>query len=107
VRLEFFSGTLELSLEKGETFPACLTALFKFDPRTESYRARGCDYAAAVIELRMNRIPFTDLAADYAFEGEFALKEKITPRPHQQKADQKQSRHHAPNPISFHKENPQ
>ena len=86
MKLEFFSGTLELTLGKEETFPPCLTDLFKFDPRTESYRARGCDYAAAVVALRMARIPFQDLAADYAFEGSWELKEKIGPRSHQKKA---------------------
>ncbi|MBE6384834.1 MAG: DEAD/DEAH box helicase [Lentisphaerae bacterium] len=86
MKLEFFSGTLELSCGKEESFPECLEHIFKYDPRTRNYRARGCDYAAAVIELRMNRIPFTDLAADYAFDGDWTLKEKITPRPHQKDA---------------------
>ena len=86
MKLEFFSGTLELTLGKEESFPGCLEHIFKSDPRTGTYRARGCDYAQTVLELRMNRIPFTDLAPDYSFQGDWALKEKIIPRPHQKKA---------------------
>lgn len=84
--LEFSSGTLELSLSRDETFPVCLSHLFQADPRTGNFRARACDYAETVTELRISGIPFTDLAADYSSEGSWELKEKITPRPHQQQA---------------------
>ena len=84
--LEFSSGTLELTLARGEEFPVCLAHIFKPDPRTGNFRARGCDYAAAVMELRLNRLPFEDQAANYAFEGDWQLKEEIIPRPHQRTA---------------------
>lgn len=86
MRIEFSSGTLELFPDAGESFPFCLSDIFRKDPRTNTYRARACDYAAAVTELRLNRIPFTDEAAAYTSEGSWQLKEKITPRPHQQEA---------------------
>lgn len=84
--LEFSSGTLELTLSQGESFPSCVADIFKADPRTGNYRARGCDYAAAVMELRLNKIPFTDQVPGFVPEGGWELKEKITPRPHQKDA---------------------
>ena len=36
--------------------------------------------------LRLGKIPFKNLAADYSFEGDWGLKEKIIPRPHQKEA---------------------
>ena len=32
MKLEFFSGTLELSCGKEESFPECLEHIFKYDP---------------------------------------------------------------------------
>ena len=84
--LEFSSGTLELTLAKGEEFPECLLHLFKADPRTGTFRARGCDYAAAVMAMRLHKIPFENQVPDYSFDGSWELKEKITPRPHQKEA---------------------
>ena len=84
--LEFSSGTLELTPGKEEPFPEVLEGIFKADPRTGNYRARGCDYADTVMALRLGQISFKDLAADYAFEGDWELKEKIVPRPHQKEA---------------------
>ena len=84
--LEFSSGTLELTLSQGESFPSCVADIFKADPRTGNFRARGCDYAAAVMELRLNKIPFTDQVPDFPREGSWELKEKIVPRPHQKDA---------------------
>ena len=84
--LEFSSGTLELTPAKGGTLPVCLARIFKPDPRTGNFRARGCDYAAAVMELRLNGIPFEDQVAAYAFEGDWQLKKELCPRPHQRTA---------------------
>lgn len=84
--LEFSSGTLELTLAKGEEFPECLLHLFKADPRTGTFRARGCDYAAAVMAMRLHKISFENQVPDYSFDGSWELKEKITPRPHQKEA---------------------
>ena len=86
MKIVFSSGTLELFTGKEEKFPVCLEGLFRADPRTGTYRARGCDYAAAVMAMRLNRIPFTDEAAAYSMAGDWSLKEKLIPRPHQQLA---------------------
>ena len=84
--LEFSAGTLELTLAENEQFPECLEGIFKSDPRTGTFRARGSDYAAAVMALRLSRIPFDDLVPDYPPEERWAAKEIITPRPHQAQA---------------------
>ena len=88
MKLLFAAGTLELETAPGELLPGCLASLFRADPRTGSFRARGCDYAEAVLALRLARIPFTDEVPVYGKQlpGLWELKEKITPRPHQKNA---------------------
>lgn len=86
MKIVFSSGTLELFTGKETPLPSCLEGIFKADPRTGTYRARGCDYAAAVMALRLNRIPFADETAAYDLEGDWHLKEKLIPRPHQKLA---------------------
>ena len=87
MKLAFSAGTLELETAPGEALPPCLTPLFRADPRSGTFRARACDYAESVIALRLNGIPFTDTVPDYGcVPGSWELKEKITPRPHQQQA---------------------
>ena len=86
MKIAFSSVTLELFTGKEEKFPPCLEGIFRADPRTGNYRARGCDYAAAVMALRLSRIPFDDETAAYSSEGDWRLKEKLIPRPHQKLA---------------------
>lgn len=86
MKLTFSAGTLELYTASGEKIPKTLSGILKPDPRTGTLRARGCDYADIVMELRMNRIHFTDEVPAYGNTGIWSLKEKITPRPHQKNA---------------------
>ena len=60
--------------------------LFKHDPRTDSFRARACDYREIVLTLLENGISFTDCARKFSPLEELELKEKITLRPHQEQA---------------------
>lgn len=82
--LEFQAGTLTLS--GINQLPPGLEKYFSFDPRCSFFRGRACDYAPAVMALLRNRIPFEDKARDYEKLSTFAVREKITPRPHQKTA---------------------
>lgn len=86
MKLLFSAGTLELCTAPDEEMPECLAGIFKTDPRTGTFRARGCDYADAVTELRLNRIPFEDTVTAFENTGSWELAEKIIPRPHQKRA---------------------
>ena len=84
IRIDFQSGTLTLS--GGEKLPESIAHLAPFDERSSRFRARGCDYAAIILALLREKIPFTDNARNYQFQDSLALKTPITPRPHQSKA---------------------
>ncbi len=82
----FNAGTLTIS--GTEKLPDSVKMLTRFDPRCNLLRARSCDYAAIIIALIREKIPFCDRAKNYAKLQNFAIREKITPRPHQQQAMQ-------------------
>ena len=82
--LEFQSGTL--TLHGTDQLPQGLEKYFSFDPRSSLFRGRACDYAPAVMALLRNKIPFEDKARNYEKLTLFAVREKITPRPHQKTA---------------------
>ena len=84
--LRFDAGTLRLELGDISDFPFELAGVFKYDPRTGNFRARACDYAQIVLTLKQKKFPFTDCARAYDNLKNLALKEKITPHPHQQQA---------------------
>lgn len=84
IRIDFQSGTLTLS--GGEKLPESIAHLAPFDERSSLFRARGCDYAAIILALLREKIPFTDNARNYQFQDSLTLKTPITPRPHQSKA---------------------
>lgn len=87
--LRFDAGTLLLELGDISDFPFELAGVFKHDPRTGNFRARACDYAKIVLTLKRKDFPFTDCARAYDNLKNLALKEKITPHPHQQHALEK------------------
>lgn len=87
--LRFDAGTLLLELGDISDFPFELAGVFKHDPRTGNFRARACDYAKIVLTLKRKHFPFTDCARAYSNLKNLALKEKITPHPHQQHALEK------------------
>lgn len=83
--LAFDNGTLTLNAAQ-ELLPPDAAALLRPDPRTQTLRGRGCDYAEIVMALRRGGCVFTDAARDYTPLNDLALAEKITPRPHQSQA---------------------
>ena len=84
IELAFHRGTLALS--GPAELPEPLRDLALPDPRSGNFRARACDYAAVVLALIRNRIPFTDRARDYAPLEELRLRSAFSPRPHQLRA---------------------
>ncbi len=81
--LDFQSGTLALG--NCPVLPDALTPWFKSDERSNSFRARACDYAEIVMTLLREKIPFADNARNYQLLP-LALKEKLIPRKHQTQA---------------------
>lgn len=86
MRLLFQAGTLEFDGLPPGGPPEALLPFVKADPRTGTFRARACDYAEIVIGLCRAGIPFEDLAKDFSPVDDLELREKITLRPHQEKA---------------------
>lgn len=84
IRLEFHGGTLTVS--GAEKLPETLTGIAPYDERSKLFRARACDYAEVVIRLTRAGVPFEDRAREYRKLENFAIREKIVPRPHQTRA---------------------
>ena len=84
ITLNFHAGTITLT--GISSLPPELEQIFSFDERCSLFRARACDYAPAVMALLRAKIPFEDKARDYEKLADFTVREKITPRPHQQQA---------------------
>ena len=84
ITLEFNSGTLVLS--GVDRLPQVIEKLAVFDERTSLFRARACDYAPIVMALLREKIPFADNARNYQKLENLTMREKITPRHHQQQA---------------------
>ncbi|MBN2642370.1 MAG: hypothetical protein JXR78_12015, partial [Victivallales bacterium] len=64
IKIFFSQGTL--LLEGSPCLLEGIAELVKFDDRIRMYRARACDYAAIVLHLHRNKIPFDDKAKDFA-----------------------------------------
>ncbi|MBQ7208069.1 MAG: DEAD/DEAH box helicase family protein [Lentisphaeria bacterium] len=86
MRLLFQAGTLGFDGLPPGGPPEVLLPFVKADPRTGTFRARACDYAEIVISLCRAGIPFEDRAKDFSPVDDLELREKITLRPHQEKA---------------------
>ncbi|MDD3885811.1 MAG: DEAD/DEAH box helicase family protein [Victivallaceae bacterium] len=84
--LAFDAGSITLSGAELTGLPTETLKLFSADPRTGGLRARGCDYAAAVMSMRLGGIKFIDQARNYAPLTDLALAKELTPRPHQSEA---------------------
>ncbi len=84
ITLAFHAGTLTLS--GTSSLPPEAAKFFTFDERCSLFRAKAADYAPAVMALLRAKIPFEDQARDYEKLSSFTIREKITPRPHQQQA---------------------
>ena len=84
--LVFDAGTIRLDLENIEDFPITLAGTFKFDTRSNTFRARACDYAGTILALRKIGFPVNDKVKAYSPLPELAIGEKLTPHPHQQTA---------------------
>ncbi len=81
MRLFFESGTL-LCCDAGSGFDGC--GICRPDKRSGLYRARACDYAALVLELRRRGIAYTDEARCYLNTPRLDLAAPLTLRPHQE-----------------------
>ena len=81
--IAFQSGTLALG--NCRNLPDTLAKWFKRDERSDSFRARACDYAEIVMALLKEKIPFADNARNY-LPLQLDLKEKLIPRKHQTQA---------------------
>lgn len=99
--LRFDAGTLRFDLENFENFPIFLAGIFKFDPRSRSFRARACDYAKTVSLLHQHDFPFNDHAGKYRQLPELEIREKLIPHPHQQNALEQWKLHHASGTVSL------
>ena len=86
MRLLFQAGTLEFDGLPPGGPPEVLLPFVKADPRTGTFRARACDYAEIVMSLCRAGIPFEDRAKGFSPIDGLELREKITLRPHQEKA---------------------
>ena len=80
IKIFFSQGTL--LLEGSPCLLEGIAELVKFDDRIRMYRARACDYAAIVLHLHRNKIPFNDKAKDFA-PLELSLQTGFSPLPHQ------------------------
>lgn len=90
--LRFDSGTITLSSGQDAFLPGEIADCFTFDPRSSLWRAPAHFYARTVLALRCTKTAFTDEARDYLPLETLALREKITPYPHQQTALQEWTR---------------
>ena len=84
--LVFDAGTIRLDLENIEDFPIRLADIFKFDPRSNTFRARACDYARTVLTLRETGFPFDDQVKNCSPLPELHIHGELRPHPHQQTA---------------------
>ncbi len=84
ISLNFHSGTLTIS--GTEKLPEVIAGMAVFDERSGIFRAQAHAYADIVMALLRAKIPFEDHARNYSKLDRFSIREKITPRPHQQKA---------------------
>ena len=84
--LIFDAGTIRLDLENIENFPIELAGFFKFDPRSNTFRARACDYARTVLALRGKNFPFTDKVKACSPLPDLRIASELVPHPHQQTA---------------------
>lgn len=99
--LVFDAGTIRLDLENIEDFPIQLAEFFKFDPRSNTFRARACDYARTVLTLREQNFPFTDKVKNCSMLPELQIHGELRPHPHQQTALQKWIQHNCRGVISL------
>ena len=84
--LIFDAGTIRLDLENIENFPIELAGFFKFDPRSNTFRARACDYARTVLALRKKNFSFTDKVKACSPLPDLRIASELVPHPHQQTA---------------------
>ena len=84
--LVFDAGTIRLDLENIEDFPIRLADIFKFDPRSNTFRARACDYARTVLTLRETGFPFHDRVKNCSPLPELHIHGELRPHPHQKTA---------------------
>ena len=97
----FDAGTLRFDLKNIEDFPIFLAGIFKFDPRTQCFRARACDYANTVRLLQKHHFPFNDIAGKFQTLPELQIREKLIPHPHQHQALEAWKQNHACGTVSL------
>ncbi len=84
--LDFEAGTLALNGVGREELPEEVRLFFRYDDRTQSWRARGCDYAPVVLALQRLHFPVQDRARAFTPLEELSLVTELIPRPHQSEA---------------------
>ena len=83
VKIDFSAGTLIIQAEPEQMIP--VVDLVKYDERVKRFRARACDYAPILRELKGSNIDFIDRARDYQ-PISFSINNGFPTREHQQQA---------------------
>ncbi len=83
VKIDFSSGTLLIQAEPEQMIP--VVDMVKYDERVKRFRARACDYAPILRELKSCDVEFIDRARDYQ-PVQLEIKNGFPPREHQQQA---------------------
>ena len=79
--IKFSYGTLEIIANKEQIVP--IKTFVTFDNRTNTFRAKACDYGKIVMELYRQKIPYTDSAKDFTPIKNLQMNTPFMPREHQ------------------------